>query len=79
MSPFLKSAHIKNFKSLGDISLNFGNLTIIVGANASGKSSCLESLALLREIIKHGKTFPSRHIENDIRENKNSEGIFFRC
>jgi predicted ATPase len=78
MSPVLKSAHIKNFKSLGDVSLSFRGLTIIVGANASGKSSCLESLALLREIIKHGKTFPSRHIENDIRENNNFEGIFFQ-
>ena len=78
MSPVLKSAHIKNFKSLGDVHLNFRNLTIIVGANSSGKSSCLESLNILREIIKQGKTFPSRHIENDIRESQNSVGIFFQ-
>ncbi|MDJ0845791.1 AAA family ATPase [Crocosphaera sp.] len=50
----LKSAHIENFKSLGDITLNFKDLTILVGANSSGKSNCLEALKFLVLTIKQG-------------------------
>jgi len=78
MSPILKSAHIKNFKSLGDVHLDFRNLTIIVGANSSGKSNCLESLRLLRDIIKNGKTPPSRNIEDDIRKGEDITGILLQ-
>jgi len=75
MSPTLKSAHIKNFKSLGDVHLNFGNLTIIAGANSSGKSCCLESLSLLRGLVKAGKTPTSRQLEDDIRIGEEDSGI----
>jgi len=78
MSPTLKSAHIKNFKSLGDVHLDFRNLTIIVGANSSGKSNCLESLRLLRDIIKNGKTPLSRNIEDDIRKGEDITGILLQ-
>lgn len=50
----LKSAHIENFKSLGNITLNFKGLTILVGANSSGKSNCLEALRFLSIISKNG-------------------------
>jgi predicted ATPase len=75
MSPVLKSAHIKNFKSLGDVNLNFKSLTIIVGANSSGKSCCLESLNLLKTIVKVGKAPPSWYLEDDIRIGEESSGI----
>jgi predicted ATPase len=75
MSPVLKSAHIKNFKSLSDVNLNFKNLTIIVGANSSGKSCCLESLNLLKTIVKVGKAPPSWYLEDDIRIGEESSGI----
>ena len=47
----LASAHIKNFKSLADVTLNFRDLTIIVGANSTGKSNCLESLSFLSALL----------------------------
>lgn len=47
----LKSAKIKNFKSLGDINLSFRNLTIIVGSNSSGKSNSLEALEFLKDLL----------------------------
>jgi predicted ATPase len=47
----LKSARIKNFKSLGDVELSFRDLTILVGANASGKSNCLEALSYLSNLL----------------------------
>jgi predicted ATPase len=78
MAPILKSAHIKNFKSLGDVNLNFKNLTIIVGANSSGKSSCLESLNLLKTIVKVGKAPPSWYLEDDIRIGEESSGIILQ-
>ena len=53
MSIELITAKIVNFKSLGDIELNFRDLTIIVGANSSGKSNCLEALRFLGLILFH--------------------------
>lgn len=47
----LKSAKIKNFKSLGDVELTFRDLTILVGPNASGKSNCLEALSYLSNLL----------------------------
>lgn len=47
----LKSARIKNFKSLGDVELTFRDLTILVGPNASGKSNCLEALSYLSNLL----------------------------
>jgi predicted ATPase len=50
----LISAKIKNFKSLENVELDFRDLTIIVGANATGKSNCLKALEFLNEIVKDG-------------------------
>lgn len=47
----LRTAKIKNFKSLGDVDLTFRNLTILVGANSSGKSNSLEALRFLRYLL----------------------------
>ena len=47
----LRTATIKNFKSLGDVDLNFRNLTILVGSNSSGKSNSLEALSLLKYLL----------------------------
>ncbi|MEB3191998.1 MAG: AAA family ATPase [Snowella sp.] len=61
----LISARIRNFKSLEDVTLNFRDLTIIVGANATGKSNCLKALEFLNELVKDGS--PSSLIK--IQEN----------
>lgn len=50
----LISAKIKNFKSLEDVELDFRDLTIIVGANATGKSNCLKALEFLNELVRNG-------------------------
>jgi len=47
----LISANVKNYKSLGDVELNFRDLTILVGANSSGKSNCLNALKFLQTIL----------------------------
>ena len=61
----LISARIKNFKSLGDVDLNFRDLTILVGANASGKSNCLGALRFLSKLLKD-QEFPSLNYMDSI-------------
>lgn len=50
---FLKNVHIKNFLSLRGVTLPLKPLTILVGANASGKSSVLRALRLLKNMMVH--------------------------
>lgn len=63
----LISAKIKNFKSLEDVELNFRDLTIIVGANATGKSNCLEALRLFGKIVQISSSPPMKLIEDLLR------------
>ena len=45
----IDNIHIKNFKSLEDVSLSLSNLNVITGINGMGKSSLLQVLLLLRQ------------------------------
>ncbi len=48
----IKSIHIKNFKSLEDVTFEFtSNLALLTGVNNSGKSTVLEALSLWGEIF----------------------------
>ncbi|MCB9703305.1 MAG: AAA family ATPase [Myxococcales bacterium] len=40
----------RNFKCLRAVDLNFGRMTVLVGANGSGKSSVLAGIHLLSQI-----------------------------
>ena len=42
----IHSIRIRNFKALHEVSLPFGKLTLLTGANSSGKSSVLQALLL---------------------------------
>jgi predicted ATPase len=46
----LKSLKLRNFKSFAEAQTDFGPLTLLVGANASGKSNVLDALRLLRSL-----------------------------
>ena len=72
----LISAKIKNFKSLEDVELNFRDLTIIVGANATGKSNCLKALEFLKELLDR-RSFPkAKTIRNKyLRKNNNDLSV----
>lgn len=50
----IHSIHLKNFKPFENIKLPLKNLTLIAGLNSSGKSSFIQSLALLRQSYKQG-------------------------
>ncbi len=49
--------HVKNFKSLKDVSIKLGNLTLITGVNSSGKSTFIQSLLLLKENDRNIQNF----------------------
>lgn len=70
MSIKLITAKIINFKSLGDIELNFRDLTIIVGANSSGKSNCLEALRFLAFILVKGRLPSTEAMPRFVRDNQ---------
>lgn len=41
--------HFENFKSLANVTLDFGRFTALVGTNGCGKSSVLQGLHLLSQ------------------------------
>ncbi len=63
----LKKARIINFRSLQDITLEMGNLTVIVGANSTGKSNCLKSLSLFSFLVKLSSPLPAEIFRDLIR------------
>jgi AAA15 family ATPase/GTPase len=63
MSIELVSANIKNFRSLGDLTLNFKDLTILVGCNSSGKSNSLQALSILSKMLKIGSPPPAEFMQ----------------
>ena len=49
---FLEKIHIKNYRSLQNVTLPIKPLTVLVGPNASGKSNTLRSLGLLNGMLR---------------------------
>ncbi|HAI70018.1 MAG TPA: hypothetical protein DCM38_11365 [Gammaproteobacteria bacterium] len=55
---FLKQLNLRNFLSLHEVSLPFKPLTVLVGANASGKSNILKACLVLNRMIQRRETLP---------------------
>ena len=51
---FLKQLHIKNFKSYINQTVDFERVSVIVGANASGKSNFIDALRFINNIVIYG-------------------------
>src|SRR5947208_16599919 len=47
----LKKVHIKNFKSLKDVTLELGRNNVLVGPNMSGKSNFLDFFKFLQDLM----------------------------
>lgn len=52
--PMLISLRLRNFKAFEDVRVEFAPLTILLGANSSGKSSILHALVLLKQSLRGG-------------------------
>lgn len=50
----IKYIHVKNFKSFSDEEIELGNLNILLGANASGKSNTVSIVRFISNIILYG-------------------------
>jgi predicted ATPase len=63
----IKSISFKNFKGLRDATLPLGRFTLIVGPNASGKSTAMEAIALA---IRPDRVMPDRIRSVEADENE---------
>lgn len=61
---FLEKVRINNFLSLHDIEFALKPLTVLVGANASGKSNVLRGLDLLRRMMSEDKLPSSDYLQD---------------
>ncbi len=48
----IKHVHIKNFKSLQDVSVDLNPVTVLIGRSGSGKSNFVEALRWLRDFLR---------------------------
>jgi len=57
----ISKIHIQNFRSIGQISpIELGKITVLTGANNSGKSSILYGLMILQDFLRN----PNRSLED---------------
>jgi predicted ATPase len=50
----IKKIHLRNFKNFEDVTVALGDMNVLIGANASGKSNFLSALKFLRDIQQFG-------------------------
>lgn len=50
----IRRLRVSNFRSFDKVDVSFGDFTLIVGANASGKSNLVEVFRFLRDISRYG-------------------------
>jgi predicted ATPase len=51
MIPSIRQVQIRNYKSIAQISVDFGLFTVLVGPNGSGKSNFIDALAFVQECL----------------------------
>ena len=61
----LASVTIKDFRSYREASLELGPLTVLIGANAAGKSNAIEGVRLLSWIAAGNRLSAIRHALQD--------------
>ncbi|NML29023.1 AAA family ATPase [Zoogloea dura] len=55
MRSLIKSISLKNFKGFSEeVHIDLRPITLLFGANSAGKSTILQSLQLVREVLEHG-------------------------
>jgi predicted ATPase len=66
----LKKIIIHHFKSLENIDIDFSNITVFVGNNASGKSNIIDAIRFVRDAFMNGldRAFGDRHGIESVRQ-----------
>jgi len=54
MAVFIKSLAVKGFRSLADVKLDLGDLTVLIGPNNAGKTNTLDLLRFISEAAEGG-------------------------
>jgi predicted ATPase len=54
MPPIIERLRVKNYRSLADVDIDLGSMTVFVGKNGSGKSNIVDVLRFVRDAITHG-------------------------
>lgn len=67
---------IKNFKSLRDVILNFGNLNLLFGCNGAGKSSVIQALLLLKQSVSETSSINKLKINGKLVDLGTAQDIF---
>src|SRR5438045_5030942 len=49
----IRKVRVENYKSILDLALDLGRVTVLIGANGSGKSNILEAIALASAAAQH--------------------------
>lgn len=68
--------HLKNFKAARNLQLDLAPLSLLAGLNGSGKSTVLQSLALLKQSLELSLLAPSLHLKGDIVKLGRSEDVW---
>lgn len=58
--------HIKKFKQLDDITVNLGNVTLLIGGNNAGKSSILQAIQFGVSVAQATTLFTNAKWQNDL-------------
>lgn len=78
----IKNLILSNFKSILNCNLDFSNLTILTGLNASGKSSIIQALRLLDAAydnnIKNGNIELEGHVKPQFLKSKLSKDDYYQ-
>ena len=58
----LTELNVSNFKSLRDVEMDFGQLTVLVGQNNSGKSAAIEAFMYYKEAAEGEEVYSASDI-----------------
>ena len=54
LQTFISRVQVKNYRSIADINIKLGPLTVLVGPNGSGKSNLIDALRFTRDFVNIG-------------------------
>ncbi len=69
--PYISRLRVQNFRSIADLDIPLGPLTVLVGPNGSGKSNIVDVLRFVRDALTRG-------LDQAVRDRNGLSGVFRR-